>query len=220
MTTPIEGTALCRLLSRQGLDCIRTRAQRRSFQKGQYLYREGESAQYLWVISRGEVRTLRGSSRGKVMTLERLGPGDLFGMGALAPGGHYTETAQGVVTGEVWRVPCRVVTALLLDDPEIARALLSIVADRLEGAHDRLCSFAYDTVPSRIARAVLESSDGGRIVTSRRLLAESAGTTVETAIRVLRRFERAGWIEGGFGWIRVLDRESLARVAQGESPDN
>jgi CRP-like cAMP-binding protein len=64
-----------------------------------------------------------------------------------------------------------------------------------------------------MARALLDSVDGERIETTRRLLGEAAGTTVETAIRVLRRFERAGWIEGGVGWVRILDRAALERVA-------
>ena len=45
------------------------------------------------------------------------------------------------------------------------------------------------------------------------------GTTVETAIRVLRRFERSGWIEGGVGWIRILDREALQSVASGDASE-
>ena len=42
-----------------------------------------------------------------------------------------------------------------------------------------------------------------------------AGTTVETAIRVLRRFEKAHWIEGGVGWVRILDRPALENIARG-----
>jgi hypothetical protein len=39
---------------------------------------------------------------------------------------------------------------------------------------------------------------------------------VETAIRVLRRFDRSGWIEGGVGSVRILDRKALERVSRGE----
>ena len=66
------------------------------------------------------------------------------------------------------------------------------------------------------ARAVLEQDKGERIEVTRRALAEAAGTTVETAIRVLRGFQRAGWIDGGVGWVRAVDRDALERVAEGE----
>ncbi len=39
-----------------------------------------------------------------------------------------------------------------------------------------------------------------------------AGTTVETAIRVLRRFERSGIITGEIGRVEVLDEPGLRRV--------
>ena len=52
---------------------------------------------------------------------------------------------------------------------------------------------------------------------TRRLLREAAGITLETAIRALRRYERAGWIEGGVGWVKILDPEARERVSRGET---
>ena len=60
--------------------------------------------------------------------------------------------------------------------------------------------------------------DGARIDITRRALGERVGTTVETAIRVLRSFERAGFIEAGVGWIRPVDRKALENIAEGEKP--
>jgi CRP-like cAMP-binding protein len=50
---------------------------------------------------------------------------------------------------------------------------------------------------------------------TRRALAEAAGTTVETAIRVLRRFEREGVLRGEVGLLRVIDIATLKRLAGG-----
>jgi CRP-like cAMP-binding protein len=214
-----EETALFRAFDSGRLDRIRPYVLTRNFGEGEYLYYVAEPAEYLWAVGSGEVRTLRGSANGRITTLELLHPGDLFGMAAMTEGGRYAESAQGVVAGEAWFVPRRALISVIDGDPGLGRALLSIVARRLQSAHDRLCSFAHDSVTERMARALLEAWDGTRIEMTRRILGESAGTTVETAIRVLRRFERAGWIEGGVGWIRVRDRNALARVARGEDPE-
>jgi CRP/FNR family transcriptional regulator len=48
---------------------------------------------------------------------------------------------------------------------------------------------------------------------TRRQLAEAAGTTVETAIRVLRRLEREGLVRSESGRIEVLDAGALQRLA-------
>jgi CRP/FNR family transcriptional regulator len=216
--TPLEQTALFRLLGPARMPRIRPHVRTTRFREGEYLYYEGAPAEYLYALASGELRTSKSHAAGRVIELERLHPGDLFGLAALSPSGSHAESAQGVGPGEAWRVPRRVVQSVLAEDPAIARGLLAIVAERLQQAHDRLCSFASDSVTARMARVLLETPNGERLETKRRILGEAAGTTVETAIRVLRSFERAGWIEGGVGWVRLLDRGALERVARGESP--
>jgi CRP-like cAMP-binding protein len=210
----LEQTSLYRLF-RPRIEQIRPFLQLRKFEEGRYLYHEGEPAERFWTLRSGEVRTLKASASGRVITLETLHAGDPFGMAAMSADAVYTESAQAITSGEVWRVPRRVVIALMREDPEVSRALLAIVATRLQRAHDRLCSFAHDSVTARMARALIESAEDERIETTRRVLGEAAGTTVETAIRVLRRFEKSGWIEGGVGWVRILDRPALERIAVG-----
>lgn len=216
--TPLEDTALIRLLGPARLPTLRPHVRSTRFREGEYLYYEGAQAEYLYALASGELRTSKSHTGGRVIELERLHPGDLFGLAALSPKAAHAECAQGVGSGEAWRVPRRVVQSILAADPVIARGLLAIVAERLQRAHDRLCSFASDSVTARMARVLLEAPDGERLETKRRILGEAAGTTVETAIRVLRSFERARWIEGGVGWVRLLDRPALERVARGESP--
>lgn len=216
---PFEETGLFRAFDSGRLDRMRPYVLNRDYAEGEYLYYVAEPAEYLWAVASGEVRTLRGSTNGRITTLELLHPGDLFGMAAMTEGARYAESAQGVVPGEAWFVPRRAILSVIDGDPSIGRALLSVVAGRLQTAHDRLCSFAHDSVTERMARTLLDAWDGHRIEMTRRILGESAGTTVETAIRVLRRFERAGWIEGGVGWIRIKDRGALVRIARGDAPE-
>jgi DNA-binding transcriptional regulator YhcF (GntR family) len=54
---------------------------------------------------------------------------------------------------------------------------------------------------------------------TRKDLAEAAGTTVETAIRVLRTFERDGLIEGSVGRIAVIDQPALEHLASTQTPN-
>ena len=215
----VEETDLFRRLGPERLGRIRSHLKLQPYWPREYLYFEAQPAEHLWVVRSGEVRTLKAGRSGRVMTLEHLRPGDIFGVAAVLNGGAYTNTAEGMVEGEVWRLPGRVVLKLLGEEPDIVRELLAIVSTRLEQAHNRLCSFAHDSVPARIARLILTADpEGDKIEMTRRALGEEAGTTVETTIRVLRSFERAGWVEGGVGWVRVVDRAALARIADGAKP--
>ena len=211
---PFEQTTLSRLLGAR-IETLRPALRIARFEAGQTLYCEGTPSDCLFAVKSGEIRTLKSHPSGRSIELERCTAGDLFGLSALLGAPRHAETAQGITSGEIWRLPRRALQALLDQDPAIARALLRIVAERLQHAHDRLCSFMGDAVPARLARVLLGAPPGERIQTTRRALGESAGTTVETAIRVLRRFEREGWIEAGVGWMTVRDRAALEEVASG-----
>jgi CRP/FNR family transcriptional regulator len=91
--------------------------------------------------------------------------------------------------------------------------ILQVISRRLHEAHSRLASFAHDPAPRRLARALLRAAHAGAAQVTRRALAEASGTTVETAIRVLRRFEREGIIRGEVGRVHVVDTEALRRIA-------
>ncbi len=215
-----EEAELFQKLGAERLSRIRPHLEIVSYCPREYLYLEGQPAEYLWIVRSGEVRTVKGSRSGRVMTLEHLRPGDLFGVASLLNASSYSDAAEGMVEGEAWRLPGRVVLEHLRDELDLLQDLLAVVARRLEKAHDRLCSFAHDSVPARISRLLLAEPDSEKIVATRRALGEEAGTTVETTIRVLRSFERSGWVEGGVGWIRVIDREALARIAEGQKPES
>jgi CRP-like cAMP-binding protein len=220
----LRESALFRLLGPERAESLRPTIRIAGFDTGEFLYHEGSQGHCLFAVRRGEIRTVRSHPSGRLIVLERCVAGDLFGLAALAGVTLHGESAQALCPGEAWRLPRRVVKTLLEEDPAVARALLAIVAQRLQHAQDRLCSFAADDVSARLARTLLATPPHERIETTRRSLGESAGTSVETAIRVLRRFERAGWIEGGIGWLRVLDRSALDRVIRGilraeNSPD-
>ncbi|UCE86035.1 MAG: Crp/Fnr family transcriptional regulator [Deltaproteobacteria bacterium] len=212
----LEEAEFFHLLRPDQLARVRSRLLLRPFRAGECIYFTSEPAESLWVLRAGEVRTVKISPTGHTTALERFRPGDLFGLAVAVEAASYGETAEGVTQGEAWRAPPQLLAGLVRDDPRLARELLAIVAKRLQGAHDRLCSFAHDSVPARIALLLVEQADGDRLEATRRAIGEAVGTTVETAIRVLRRFDRAGWIEGGVGSVRILDRKALERVARGE----
>ena len=213
---PRDETELLEALGDSASAQLRKSVRTREVRRGEYIYFEAQPAEHLWVVRSGEVRTLRTSASGRITTLELVRPGGLFGMAAVVEDSHYTDSAQAVAAGEVSSVRQKTIAAVLQGNPEAGHALLRIVARRLQNAHDRLCSFANDSVTARLAQTLLDEDEpeGDRIELTRRILGESAGTTVETTIRILKGFEREGWIEGGVGWIRILDRATLEATAQ------
>jgi CRP-like cAMP-binding protein len=129
----------------------------------------------------------------------------------------YPSGAEAVTDGSAWWLRRAAFLQLLDEEPRLGLEILTIVSRRLREAQDRLRSFAHDPVPARLAQALLGAISDGEAHLTRRALAEVAGTTVETAIRVLRRFEQGGVIRGEVGRVCVLDEEALSKLAAGGS---
>jgi len=211
---PLERAELMRALSPEQLARIRPRLRERRFPRQRTLFLEGHEAESLWVVRRGRVRLTKSSASGRVTTLETLGPGQIFGAISALDAECYPASAETVTDATLWCLPRSALLRLLAEDPRLGVEVLRIVSTRLHEAHERLRSFAHDPAPARLARALLDAAHDGEAHVTRRALAEAAGTTVETAIRVLRRFEREGLLEGEVGLLRVVDADGLRRVAR------
>jgi CRP/FNR family transcriptional regulator len=167
----------------------------------------------LWVVRRGVVRIYHVSADGRPTTLESHGPGEIFGALSALDGERYPVSAEALEEGFAWCLPRDVLQRMLDEDSRVGIEMLRIVASRLRSAHLQLHSFAHDRAPARLARALLHQVREGAACVTRRQLAEAAGTTVETAIRVLRRLEREGLVRSEAGRIEVLDAGALQRLA-------
>jgi len=209
----IEQAEFFRALAPEQLARVRPQLRERRVERQRALFFEGEAAESLWVLGRGQVRLYKASASGRVTTLETLGPGRIFGAISALEQEIYPASAEGVTVGVAWCLPRSVLLKLLAEDPRVGVEVLRIVSRHLHEAHERLRSFAHDAAPARLARALLDASSDGEAHVTRRALAEAAGTTVETAIRVLRRFEREGVLHGEAGLLRVLDTAALRRIA-------
>jgi len=214
-TVHLERAELLRALRPEQLVRIRTQLRERRFERQRVLFFEGAEAESLWILQRGQVRLYKSSSSGRVTTLETLGPGEIFGAISALDEEVYPASAEGVTDGAAWCLPRSTLLRLLAEDPRLGVEVLRIVSSRLHEAHERLRSFAHDPAPARLARALLDATRDGEAHVTRRALAEASGTTVETAIRVLRRFEREGLLHGEVGLLRVVDAAGLRRIAEG-----
>lgn len=202
-----------RALTPKQLEQILPQVRERSFERAKVLYFAGAPAEFLWCVKTGEVRLYKSSSDGRVTSLEILGPGEVFGAVSALDQDEYPVGAEGVTTGTVWCLLRAQFLRLLSDAPSLNRELLEIITRRLRGAHERVRSFAHDPAPARLAQALLRATHGSEAKVTRKDLAEAAGTTVETAIRVLRTFERDGVIRGSVGKITLINQAALEHIA-------
>ena len=209
-----------RSLAPELLEQVRPQVRERGYLRRKVLFREGQPAEFLWAVRRGEVRIVKTTADARVITLENIHPGEIFGAVAALEGSTYPATAETTTDCSVWRLSRVSLLGLVRMNPALSREILAIIARRLRGAHARLRSVAYDPAEARLAQALLRVACNGEAHVTRRELAEDAGTTVETAIRVLRRLEREGILRGEVNHLGILDETELRRLAgQGAGDD-
>jgi CRP-like cAMP-binding protein len=206
---------------------------RRSHGKDDYLFFEGEPAQWLVFVAEGRVKMIKHSESGRETILATFGPGQIVGEVGVLVGDRYPATAQALEPTSTLSLHRAEYVELVRTHPDLAWALIAELGRRLQRAHETIRSMAVEKVERRVARVLLRmaSASGERLegdttrgeppgavrITaplSRQDVADMAGTVLETAIRTMSKFQKQGLIETRGGHIILLKPHQLVAIAE------
>jgi CRP/FNR family transcriptional regulator len=191
------------------------------FEKNQYLFWEGDPANRMYVIKSGRVRLLKASASGKEMVLEVMVPGQICGGGALFADTH-RNSAQAVESTVAYGLSHESYGQLLSKYPEIARGIIKYLGVKLMDAHDVIISLVSSKVESRIASVIVRlcenhgthTKDG--ILINIRLtrgdIADIVGSTIETTIRTISKFQKKGFLSTVSGRLLIKDFDAFVSM--------
>jgi CRP-like cAMP-binding protein len=159
---------------------------------------------------------------GGVEILEILGPGEPVGAVAVFERRPFPATAIALEASSLLSIPERDFFLLIEKRPEITRRLLAGLTLRLMAANKRLADMT-GSVEYRIARLfetlaerLGQKAEAGTFVPvalSRQEIADLVGTTVETAIRVMSRWQKEGLVETEKKGFRIRNASALRALA-------
>jgi len=189
------------------------------------VFMEGDPAHWFYLVKSGHVKIVRHSRTGKDVVLELLGPGEVFGGVAVIERRPYPAAAQATEALVVLKLPAEPMIALADRHPSFIKEMALMIGRRLRSAHDSVESLAVDPVEARLAATLVrlaerEGRGGPGGVTlpfhlTRQSLADMSGTTVETAIRIVARWTKAGRLKDEGGRLVLGDLQGLRDLAQG-----
>lgn len=191
--------------------------------EGARLFSQGDPGDAVYGIVTGRVRIAKHARDGRELCLEVLGPGDIIAAVAVIRRCPMPASAVALERTACLRMPGDAFQRLRERHPVVAQRLLDVLSRRLvEAGCSRLC-LATEPVEVRLAASLMRLADrfgaarGGELVFSQRFtrqnLADLAGTTVESAIRVMSRWTRDGLIHSHAGRITILQPEVMRRLA-------
>lgn len=192
---------------------IASMSQMCSFDKGEILYRPGETGEVLFILKEGRVRIFRLSPSGKEITLADAGPGSIFGEMTLlgkSMQDTFAEAAQGSL---ICKIRSKDLEQILTKKPDIALRLLRIIGQRMQLLENRLYNVGLNDVSHRLADIILEltdnSSENGDIYYTHDELSKMIGASRESVTLSLGQFKESGWISTANRKIKVLDISAL-----------
>ncbi len=181
---------------------------------GQPLFSERQPCPGFPMLLTGEVRVARGDPQGRALELYRVGPGELcvastaclFGQTLLVAHGHTVAPTELALLSPAGFEQWTAVAAF-------RRFVFGLFADRLADLMALAEAVAFQRLDQRLAAALL--GHGAVVQGTHQALADELGTVREIVSRLLRRFERAGWVRTGREQVHIVDAAALRALAAG-----
>jgi CRP/FNR family transcriptional regulator len=194
-------------------------AGKRVYPKNQYIFREGEPADTIYLIKYGRVRLFKVSPEGKEITLDILREDDLFGENTFFEETLHTMNAQTLE--ETFICSCsKEHFGVLLHNPQVSLKIIQLLGKKLNDYTDQVTSIAFRDVKGRIASTLLRLADEYGIVTPRgitidinlthRDLGHLVNASRVMVTKIMGDLKQEGAITTQGNRISLINREKLA----------
>ena len=196
----------------------------KAYEKGARIFEEGDPADRIYFLFVGRVKIVK-STPDRDLIIEILGPGEPVGTVAAFERRPFPATAIAIEPCGVVSIPERDFFALIERRPEITRRLLAGLTLRLMTLNKRLADMT-GSVEYRMARlfSTLAERIGQKsgetvfipLPLSRQEIGDLVGTTIETAIRVMSRWQKENIVETDKKGFLIRNFAALREFASAE----
>jgi len=187
--------------------------------RGTVIYHEATPAVRFWLVLSGEVKLVKYSSKGAALLIDIVLPNQLFGAVFHQHSPVYPCTAVAMKLTELLSFRRNDLMEDLENNPPLQKMLLADTCYKLCQAH-QMRGLWLEEARVRIAYLLLYLYEKfGRVIPeTRATIAELAGTSVETAIRITSGLVKRGILATRRGQVEILSLARLRVCAQGREP--
>lgn len=208
------------------LDNVAHNSFARSVEEGGFFFFQGDPAEYLYVLTSGQVKLVQSNTSGKQVNIRTIQPWEMFAaLGAVRKEATYPASAEALRDSSAIAIKSDFMGEMMQTRPYLAMSLTRLMTSNIQEIQARYRELATERVEQRIAHTVLRlaSQMGQRIedettmvelAFSRQDLAEMSGTTLFTVSRTLSEWEKLGIIETGRERIKIKNPHGLVKVAE------
>jgi len=184
--------------------------------QGHQLFREGDACQGYVLVLSGSVRVYKIDEEGRAILLYRVGAGQSCMLTTTCLLGLQDYPAEGVAESEVDLVVLspKLFERLLLGSNSFRRYAMAYIGERICDMMMLIEDVAFGRMDQRVARVLLEraENEGDILSCTHQELASELGTAREVVSRMLKSFERRGWVALSRGMIILKERSLLGQM--------
>jgi CRP-like cAMP-binding protein len=186
------------------LDTSGTARKIAEYQKDQQIYSQGEAAESVMYIQKGNVKFSVVNPMGKVAVVAMLGPSDFFGEGCMAGQSVRMGTATAITPTTLLAIDKNELLDMLRTQDKLSDTFVEFMLNHKNRVEEALIDQLFNSSEKRLARALLVLGRYGRVqhqlvdelpTVSQETLSEIIGTTRSRVNFFMNKFRKLGFIE-------------------------
>jgi CRP-like cAMP-binding protein len=213
----LKSCILCTTCLEDWLPALAAHRQCYQFGKGEEIFREGDPVKGVYFVYGGLVKVHKQWGHERELIVHFVRKGDIMGHRGLGKSGLYPVSATALEPVQACFLEMNFFRNTLKVNNEFLFQLMVNCVDELEESERKMRNLVHLPVRGRVAQALLSlkekfgCSETGYIdvALSRQDLASVAGTTYETAFRILSEMVQEGTIEMSGKLVLIRDKEKL-----------
>lgn len=188
------------------------------FAKNELVYRQDQTANYVYLVTKGIIKTLNIDEYGKELITGIYHKNDFFGVYSFNKRVRYPEQALVIEKAKLLRIPMKVLLDIFKGNPEFTLKWAEDLSQNVIELKEHLLQTAYASVMKKTVNTILDFSEKLQFdkaelsKISRGDLANMAGISKESFIRCLSTLKQERLIKINGKNIEVLDLNKLKRI--------
>ena len=208
-------------MTKEQLGLVNRSRQEVRFKPGETIFKSGGPLTHFICITKGMVKVyLEGDNNGRRILLSIVKPVEMLG----GPGFLVDDRHHITVTALEETVACFIPTedfkAVMRSNPEFSLELVKYLNERIILHYEKIMNLTHKQTHGKIADIllyladVIYDNDYFETLLSRQDFADMSAMTKESAIRVLKEFEKEGLINCYTHSIEILKKDSLKKISK------
>lgn len=220
--TIIADSKMLRVLNPDDLDNLILQSRIAEAKCEEVIWREGIDVDFVGAVGLGFVKMAHPAIKGHAYILDIFGPGQVFGLTSVVTGIDCPKSAVALSNVTFVKIPKRLILQLYEASDQLKHQMVLNLTGRMRQGTELLDMLPNGHADQKIAAVLLVLAKNHAVDTSlgrkieipltRRLIATMAGTTVESAIRVLSRWQKKKTVRTDSRHITILDEPALREL--------